>query len=121
MTADYKIVEAVARALCAHTIRIRRKWDTPLNEVEAMIARGAVIDHAWRDYVGEAQVAITAFQAEVERERQEKLSAKCHLEGFDSKLNWLREYRARTGAPLRLALEAYESDKPLPPAPKASP
>ena len=103
MTLDEKIVEAVARAIASR----RDAWKP-----------GERVAH---DYVADARAAITAYQAELEKERQEKLNEKCRREGFDSKVEWVREYRARTGAPLRLALEAYEANQPLPPAPKASP
>lgn len=64
-------VEEMARALCAYTIRTRRKWDTPSDKIEAMIAKGDVVDFAWRDYVGEAEVAVALFAPILaEKERQ---------------------------------------------------
>lgn len=34
-------------------------------------------------------------------------------EGFPSKVHWIREYRVRTGSGLRVALDAYESGRPM--------
>lgn len=56
-------LQAVARALCIHAIRQRRRWDTPAEEVEAMIAKGDVVDMAWRGFIWEAAVAISALES----------------------------------------------------------
>lgn len=55
-------VETAARALCVYAIRSRRKWDTPPDQVEAMLAKGDVIDLAWRDFVGEAEAVLSALE-----------------------------------------------------------
>ena len=51
--------EAVARALCEARIRTVRRHDTKPEDLEAMLP--ASIDYSWRDFVAEADAALSAL------------------------------------------------------------
>lgn len=51
-----EMIERCARALAALRIRTVRRWDTPGDEIEAMLP--ASIEHAWRDHVREARAVL---------------------------------------------------------------
>jgi len=109
MTHDEKIVEAVARAIKGQI------------KVDASGLAPAIVAHHITGFEEAARAAITAYQAEVEKDRLARTANKAQREGFENKLDWIRQYRMLTGYPLRLALAAYDADQPLPPAPKATP
>lgn len=59
-----EIVEAMARALIEHQIRLNRKWDASPEELEAMLP--CAIDYAWRERIPDAQAAYDAHLSALE-------------------------------------------------------
>jgi hypothetical protein len=57
-------VERVARALVRRQIEIARRWDTPPEKLASMIDRA--VDHAWRDRLEDAEIAVAALGLEIE-------------------------------------------------------
>jgi hypothetical protein len=104
MAIDEKTLEAVA---------------TALRDADGNAPAG----YSWGQYADDARAAILAYEKAM-APTPETWNEKALSEGYRGKIDWIREYRARSNATLKDSKEAYERDAPMfvaaPPAAKPS-
>jgi hypothetical protein len=93
MAIDEKTLEAVA---------------TALRDADGNAPAG----YSWGQYADDARAAILAYEKAM-APTPETWNEKALSEGYRGKIDWIREYRARSNASLKDSKEAYERDAPM--------
>ena len=91
---DKTLREAVARALCELHIRTIRRYDTPAEELEAILP--AAVDYAWRDHLPQADVAIATVFEHLRSPSEEKIEA--YFYAYGGSRYWSASYARKGGS-----------------------